>query len=59
MSALMRKSATPTAKYSSSSRHSGYKAAGPTIEKYLDMNPEAVKPEDLQDRDQRAGGEEK
>jgi AraC family transcriptional regulator len=24
----------------------GYKAAGPTIEKYLDMNPEAVKPED-------------
>jgi effector-binding domain-containing protein len=25
----------------------GYKAAGPTMEKYLDMNPEAVKPEDL------------
>jgi AraC family transcriptional regulator len=25
----------------------GYKAAGPTIEKYLDMNPEAVKPEEL------------
>ena len=26
---------------------SGYKAAGPTIEKYLDMNPMAVKPEEL------------
>lgn len=25
----------------------GYKAAGPTMEKYLDMNPMAVKPEDL------------
>jgi effector-binding domain-containing protein len=25
----------------------GYKAAGPTMEKYLDMNPEAIKPEDL------------
>jgi AraC family transcriptional regulator len=24
----------------------GYKAAGPCIEKYLDMNPEAVKPEE-------------
>jgi AraC family transcriptional regulator len=24
----------------------GYKAAGPTIEKYLDMNPDAVKPEE-------------
>ena len=24
----------------------GYKAAGPIMEKYLDMNPEAVKPED-------------
>jgi DNA gyrase inhibitor GyrI len=24
----------------------GYKAAGPIIEKYLDMNPEAVKPEE-------------
>jgi AraC family transcriptional regulator len=25
----------------------GYKPAGPTIEKYMDMNPTAVKPEDL------------
>jgi effector-binding domain-containing protein len=25
----------------------GYKAAGPCIEKYLDMNPQAVKPEEL------------
>jgi len=25
----------------------GYKAAGPTMEKYLDMDPAAVKPEDL------------
>lgn len=25
---------------------SGYKMVGPTLEKYLDMNPEAVKPED-------------
>ena len=25
----------------------GYKAAGPSLEKYLDMNPQAVKPEDL------------
>ena len=37
----------------------GYKTAGPCIEKYLDMNPEAVKPEEPQDRDQRPGGEEK
>jgi effector-binding domain-containing protein len=26
---------------------SGYKAAGPVMEKYLDMNPQAVKPEEL------------
>lgn len=26
---------------------SGYKAAGPIMEKYLDMNPQAVKPEEL------------
>ena len=25
----------------------GYKAVGPTIEKYLDMDPAAVKPEEL------------
>jgi len=25
----------------------GYKMAGPAMEKYLDMNPQAVKPEDL------------
>jgi AraC family transcriptional regulator len=25
---------------------SGYKAVGPTMEKYLDMNPEAIKPEE-------------
>jgi effector-binding domain-containing protein len=26
---------------------SGFKAAGPIMEKYLDMNPQAVKPEEL------------
>ena len=38
---------------------SGYKAAGPTMEKYLDMDPAGGQAGRTQNRDQHPGGEEK